>query len=96
MPLKAVAAVAAPTRDPAWLGRVAWLSLGAVLLWPLAVATEFRPWVLVDPDLPLKDRFLGIYTTNPAVPWPARRVALTEGRIGTVTERAITYPKRKD
>ena len=32
--------------------------------------------------------------TNPAVPWPARRVALTEGRIGTMSERAITYPKR--
>jgi len=32
--------------------------------------------------------------TNPAVPWIARRVALTEGRIGTVSERVITYPKR--
>jgi hypothetical protein len=32
--------------------------------------------------------------TNPSVPWPARRVALTEGRIGTVSERAISYPKR--
>ncbi len=33
-------------------------------------------WVLVDPDLPLKDRFLGIYTTNTAVPDdPGRYVA---------------------
>jgi len=34
--------------------------------------------------------------TNPAVPWPARRVALTEGRIGTVSERDVSYPKRRD
>jgi phosphonate transport system permease protein len=37
-------------RDPAWLGRMAWLLAAAVLLWPLLVATEFRPWVLVDPQ----------------------------------------------
>ena len=37
-------------RDPVWLGRMAWLLAAAVLLWPLLVATEFRPWVLVDPQ----------------------------------------------
>jgi phosphonate transport system permease protein len=36
-------------RDPAWLGRLAWLGAGLVLLWPLAVATEFRPWQLFEP-----------------------------------------------
>jgi phosphonate transport system permease protein len=36
-------------RDPAWAGRVAWLCAGLVLLWPLAVATEFRPWQLFEP-----------------------------------------------
>ena len=35
-----------PLRDPAWLPRVFWASLGLVLLWPMFVATEFRPWVL--------------------------------------------------
>ncbi len=35
-------------RDPAWLGRVFWLSLAVVLLWPLMVATEFKPWLLFD------------------------------------------------
>ncbi|MCL2789486.1 MAG: hypothetical protein FWD79_02460 [Desulfobulbus sp.] len=25
-------------------------------------------WVLVDPDMPLEERYLGIYTTNTAVP----------------------------
>lgn len=40
----------APTHDPAWLSRLFWSSAAIVLLWPLAVATEFRPWVLVEPD----------------------------------------------
>ncbi len=40
----------APTRDPAWLGRLFGLSAAAVLLWPLLVATEFKPWVFLDPD----------------------------------------------
>jgi phosphonate transport system permease protein len=36
-------------RDPAWWPRVFWASLGLVLLWPLLVATEFRPWVMLQP-----------------------------------------------
>lgn len=39
-----------PARDPAFAARVFWLSLALVLLWPLGVATEFRPWVLWEPD----------------------------------------------
>jgi len=38
----------APTRDPAWLGRVFWTGAVLVLLWPLLVATEFRPGQLLD------------------------------------------------
>jgi phosphonate transport system permease protein len=37
-------------RDPAWAGRVFWTLAALVLLWPLFVATEFRPWVLFEPD----------------------------------------------
>ena len=33
-------------RDPAWLGRVFWTGTALVLLWPMVVATEFRPWIL--------------------------------------------------
>ena len=40
----------APDRDPAWLGRVFWGSAAGVLLWPLLVATEFKPWVLWQAD----------------------------------------------
>ena len=40
----------APARDPALAARVLWLSLALVLLWPLGVATEFRPWLLWEPE----------------------------------------------
>jgi phosphonate transport system permease protein len=51
-----------PARDPAWLGRVFWLGAALVLLWPLAVATEFRPWVLVEPaNLKVTGQFLASF-----------------------------------
>ena len=36
-------------RDPDFSSRVFWLVLVLLLLWPLGVATEFRPWVLWEP-----------------------------------------------
>jgi phosphonate transport system permease protein len=39
-----------PARDPAWLGRVFWMGAAAVVLWPMLVATEFRPWVFFERD----------------------------------------------
>jgi phosphonate transport system permease protein len=45
-----VNAAAAPARDPAWLGRVFWISAALVLLWPMLEATEFRPWLLFAPE----------------------------------------------
>ncbi len=35
-------------RDPAWRRRLTWTLLGLVLLWPLLVTTQFKPWQLVD------------------------------------------------
>ncbi len=35
-------------RDPAWNRRVGYALLGAIILWPLLVASEFRPWTLFD------------------------------------------------
>jgi phosphonate transport system permease protein len=53
---------AAPDRDPAWLPRVVWVSLGLVLLWPMLVATEFKPWILIHPDnLKPTSQFLGSF-----------------------------------
>ena len=47
-------------RDPAWAGRVFWLLWPrCVILWPLLVLTEFKPWLLAStreslkPTLPL-------------------------------------------
>ncbi len=40
--------ISPPARDPAWAARLFWVSAAAVLLWPLAVVTEFKPWVLLD------------------------------------------------
>ncbi|MFM7972919.1 MAG: ABC transporter permease, partial [Betaproteobacteria bacterium] len=53
---------AAPDRDPAWLGRVALMVTVVVLLWPLGVATEFRPWVLFEPgNLKVTGQFLSSF-----------------------------------
>ena len=46
----AVSAAAIGTRDPAWAGRVFWLLAAAVVLWPLLVLAEFKPWVLLSPE----------------------------------------------
>jgi phosphonate transport system permease protein len=47
-------------RDPAWAGRVFWLSVALVLLVPALVATEFRPWVMLEGEnLKVTARFLG-------------------------------------
>jgi len=40
--------LAPPARDPAWAGRVFWAGAALVMLWPLLVATEFKPWQLFD------------------------------------------------
>ena len=57
------AATASPAlRDPAWLPRLGWIVVGLVLLWPLLHATEFRPWVFVQPDnLRVSAQFVGSF-----------------------------------
>ena len=53
---------APPLRDPAWHGRVFWLVAAALLMWPLLVATEFRPWLLFGgPSSEATLRFLGAF-----------------------------------
>lgn len=50
---------AARLRDPAWNRRVTLSLLALVLLWPLLVASEFRPWYLFDAQsLSATGRFL--------------------------------------
>ncbi|PXW98056.1 phosphonate transport system permease protein [Sphaerotilus hippei] len=53
-------ATAAARRDPAWIGRLCWSVVALVLVWPLVQATEFHPWVLLQPDnLRVTGQFLG-------------------------------------
>jgi phosphonate transport system permease protein len=37
-------------RDPAWTTRLFWTGAALVVLWPMLVATEFRPWTLLSAD----------------------------------------------
>jgi phosphonate transport system permease protein len=37
-------------RDPAWQGRVFWSVAALLLLWPLLVTTEFKPWLFWHPE----------------------------------------------
>ena len=54
--------ISPPAHDPAWLGRLFWASAAAVLLWPLVVATEFKPWVLLDAaSLRISAKFLASF-----------------------------------
>lgn len=47
----AVTALTAPAlRDPAWTRRLSWASVAAVLLVPMLIVTEFKLWVLIEPD----------------------------------------------
>ena len=53
---------AAPVRDPAWLSRLFWISLCLVILWPLGVTTEFKPWVLLEPtNLKISAKFIASF-----------------------------------
>lgn len=52
----------APTRDPAWLPRLFWSGAFLVLLWPLLVATEFKPWRLLEAEsLQVSGRFVASF-----------------------------------
>jgi phosphonate transport system permease protein len=37
-------------RDPAWHARVFWALATLVILWPLLVLSEFKPWILLEAD----------------------------------------------
>ncbi|RZA36455.1 MAG: ABC transporter permease [Lysobacteraceae bacterium] len=36
--------------DPAWRGRVTTTAVCLLLLWPMLAASEFKPWILFDPQ----------------------------------------------
>jgi phosphonate transport system permease protein len=72
-----------PERDPAWLGRVFWTGAALVLLWPLLLATEFKPWVLVEPDnLKVSAQFVGSF-------WPLAHDAEFLAMVARETWRTV-------
>jgi phosphonate transport system permease protein len=73
------AAVRAPElRDPAWAGRVGMFVAALVLLWPLLVLAEFKPWVLFEADnLKPTLQFLGGFVP-PRVDAPFLLMVLSE------------------
>lgn len=56
-------------RDPAWIGRIFWTIATVIILPPALVATEFKPWILFEPEnLKVSIRFLADFfppTSNP-------------------------------
>jgi phosphonate transport system permease protein len=50
LPTAAVMPTRPAVRDPAWSARVFWTLACLALLWPMVVLTEFKPWVLLEPD----------------------------------------------
>ncbi len=48
--MASITAASPALRDPAWRGRIFWALAAGVVLWPLLVLAEFKPWVLLSPD----------------------------------------------
>jgi phosphonate transport system permease protein len=49
MPAAPIAALP-PLRDPAWRSRLLWTAVLLAIVWPMLVASEFKPWVLLQPE----------------------------------------------
>jgi len=72
-----------PPRDPAWMGRLWWTLAVLVLLWPLGVATEFRPWVFFERDnLKVTGQFLASF-------WPLAHSAEFLEMVARETWRTV-------
>lgn len=82
---------AAPAlRDPAWVARVAWCCAGLVLLWPLAVATEFRPWRLFEPEaMRASGQFAASFWPPAHAPDFLRQVALETWRTVAIATAGL-------
>ncbi len=78
-------------RDPAWPARVGWLLFGAVLLWPMLHASEFRPWVLLAPEnLRVSTRFVASFLPPAHDPSFLRLVAQETWRTVAIATAGLT------
>jgi phosphonate transport system permease protein len=77
-------------RDPAWLRRLAWAAFALVLLVPALVASEFTPWVLLDPDnLRITQRFLADFFPPKLEPAFLKMVAIETWRTVAIATAGI-------
>lgn len=88
-----------PTRDPAWHQRLFWMVFAIVLVWPLAVATEFRPAVLFEPEnMRISAEFIGSFfppVLEPDLLWRILDATWTTVAIATagmVMALTIAFP----
>lgn len=74
-------------RDPAWRSRLTWTILALVLLWPLLIATQFKPWQLLDTtSLQATQAFLAAFlppALQPAFLWEMLKAAWVTLAIAT-------------
>lgn len=85
------AASAVALRDPAWISRLFWALAAAVVLWPLLVATEFKPSVLLDErNLEPTLRFLGDFFPPAVGAEFLQQVALETWRTVAIATAGIT------
>jgi phosphonate transport system permease protein len=82
---------AAPLRDPAWAGRVFWISAALVVLWPLATATEFKPWTLFEAtNLKVTGQFLASFLPPAHAPEFLAMVARETWRTVAIATAGMT------
>lgn len=88
-----------PLRDPAWHQRLFWMVFAIILVWPLAVATEFRPAVLFEPEnMRISADFIGSFfppVLEPDLLWRILDATWTTVAIATagmVMALVIAFP----
>lgn len=78
-------------RDPAWTGRVFWTLAVLVVLWPLGVATEFRPWLLFErKNLEVTGQFLASFLPPAHAPEFLAMVARETWRTVAIATAGLT------
>jgi phosphonate transport system permease protein len=81
----------APTRDPAWLRRVFWITALLVLMWPLLQGTEFKPWRLWDArSWAVTQQFLQSFLPPAVAPDFLRTVAIETWRTVAIATAGMT------
>ena len=77
--------------DPAWWGRVFWAGAALVMLWPLLTATEFKPWLLLDPrSLAVTGQFVRGFWPPAHEPDFLRQVAVETWRPVAIATAGLT------